>query len=84
MDIYNDDRKSLGSLFISHYSTITGIRNDGPRSLRFPFKEEKNVIYFLERYVRKVILFFFFAFLLFLWAAPTAYGGSQAGVQSEL
>jgi len=22
--------------------------------------------------------FFFFVFLLFLWAAPTAYGGSQA------
>jgi len=25
-----------------------------------------------------MIFFFFFGFLLFLWAAPSAYGGSQA------
>ena len=29
------------------------------------------------------VFFFFFAFLPFSWAALAAYGGSQAGVESE-
>ena len=29
-------------------------------------------------------LFIFFVFLLFSWAAPSAYGGSQLGVELEL
>ena len=32
----------------------------------------------MPQLVAKTDLFFFFVYLLFLWAAPTAYGGSQA------
>ena len=40
-------------------------------------KESFATVY-IRRVSRHCAFFFFFVFLLFLWAVPTAYGGSQA------
>ena len=43
-----------------------------------------NFILFICFFYFYLFIYLFIVFLLFLWAAPMAYGGSQLGVESEL